>query len=48
MKLKFLFIAILALLAAGCMDSITAVPNAVLTGTGNGISSVVDALIFWD
>ena len=48
MKLKFLFIAILALLATGCAESIIAVPKAVLTGTGNVIGSVVDALIFWD
>ena len=48
MKLKFLFIVILALLASGCAESIVAVPNAVLTGTGNVITSVVDAIIFWD
>ena len=48
MKFKFLFIAILALLATGCAESIIAVPKAVLTGTGNVIGSVVDALIFWD
>jgi hypothetical protein len=48
MKLKFLFIAILALLATGCAEGITAVPNAVLTGTGNVITAVVDTLIFWD
>ena len=48
MKLKFLFIVILALLATGCAESIIAVPKAVLTGTGNVIGSVVDALIFWD
>ena len=48
MKLKFLFIVILALLATGCAESIIAVPKAVLTGTGNVIGSIVDALIFWD
>jgi len=48
MKLKFLFIAILALLAVGCMESITAVPKAVIDGTGNVISSVWDAITFWD
>ena len=48
MKLKFLFIVILALLATGCAESIISVPKAVLPGTGNVIGSVVDALIFWD
>ena len=48
MKFKFLLIAILALLASGCADSIVAVPNAVLDGTGNFIGAVVDTLIFWD
>ena len=48
MKLKFLFIAILALLAAGCMDSITAVPKAAIDGTANFISTVWDAITFWD
>ena len=48
MKFKFLLIAILALLASGCADSIVAVPNAVLDGTGNVITTLVDAIIFWD
>ncbi|MFM1605586.1 MAG: hypothetical protein ACKJRO_01235 [Candidatus Pseudothioglobus sp.] len=48
MKLKLFFIVLLALLASGCAESIVAVPKAVLTGTGNVISSVVDVLIFWD
>ena len=48
MKLKFLFIAIIALLAAGCMDSITAVPKAAIDGTGNFLGSVWDAITFWD
>ena len=48
MKFKLFFIVLLALLASGCAESIVAVPNAVLTGTGNVITSVVDALIFWD
>ena len=48
MKLKFLFIVILALLATGCAESITAVPKAVIDGTGNVISSVWDAITFWD
>ena len=48
MKLKLFFIVLLALLASGCADNILAVPNAVLTGTGNVIGAVVDALVFWD
>jgi len=48
MKLKLFFVVLLALLASGCAESIVAVPNSVLTGTGNVITSVVDAIIFWD
>jgi hypothetical protein len=48
MKVKLFFIVLLALLASGCAESIIAVPKAVLTGTGNVIGTVVDALIFWD
>jgi hypothetical protein len=48
MKLKLFFIVLLALLASGCAESIIAVPAAVLTGTGNFITAVVDAVIFWD
>jgi len=48
MKLKLFFIVLLALLASGCAESIVAVPKAVLTGTGNFIGAVVDAVIFWD
>ena len=48
MKLKLFFIVLLALLASGCAQDILAVPEAVLTGTGNVITSLVDAIIFWD
>ena len=48
MKLKLFFIVLLALLASGCAQDIVAVPEALLTGTGNVISAVVDTLIFWD
>ncbi len=48
MKLKFLFIAILALLAAGCMESIVAVPKAAIDGTASFIGTVWDAITFWD
>ena len=48
MKLKLFFIVLLALLASGCAEEVLAVPKAVLTGTGNILTSVVDAIIFWD
>ena len=48
MKLKLFFIVLLALLASGCAESIVAVPKAIFTGTGNVISAVFDAVIFWD
>ena len=48
MKLKLFFIVLLALLASGCAQDIVAVPAAVLKGTGNVITAVVDTLIFWD
>jgi hypothetical protein len=48
MKLKLFFIVLLALLASGCAQDIVAVPTAILTGTGNVITAVVDTLIFWD
>ena len=48
MKLKLFFIVLLALLASGCAQDIVAVPQAVLTGTGNVITAVVDTLIYWD
>jgi hypothetical protein len=48
MKLKIFFIVFLALLASGCAQEIVAIPKAVLTGTGNVITTIVDTLIFWD
>ena len=48
MKLKLLFIAAMALLASGCAQEIVAIPQAVLSGAGNIITTVVDTLIFWD
>ena len=48
MKLKLFFIVLLALLASGCAESIVAVPKAVLTGTGNVLSAIVDTVVFWD
>jgi hypothetical protein len=40
MKLKFLFIATLALLASGCMESIMAVPSAAVNGVV-GVGSAI-------
>ena len=40
MKLRFLFIAIVAMLVSGCMDTIAAVPAAAV----NGVSSVVGGI----
>ena len=48
MKLKLFFIVLLAMLASGCAQDILAVPEAVLTGTGNVFAAIVDTLIFWD
>ena len=48
MKLKLFFIVLLALLVSGCANEVLAVPEAVLKGTGNVITAVVDTLIFWD
>ena len=48
MKFKLFFIVLLALLASGCAQEILAVPTAVVQGTGNVITAVVDTLIFWD
>jgi len=48
MKLKLFFIVLLALLASGCAQEVLAVPEAILKGTGNVITAVVDTLIFWD
>ena len=48
MKFKLFFIVLMALLASGCAQEVLAVPEAVLKGTGNVITAVVDTLIFWD
>jgi len=48
MKLKLFFIVLMALLASGCAQEVLAVPEAILKGTGNVITAVVDTLIFWD
>ena len=48
MKLKLLCLGLLALFLSGCMDSITAVPKAVIDGGASIVSSVWDAVTFWD
>jgi len=48
MRFKLLFIVLVALLASGCADQVLAVPEAVIGGTVNVITTVADALIFWD
>tara|TARA_B110000008_G_scaffold184703_1_gene183562 strand:- start:723 stop:869 length:147 start_codon:yes stop_codon:yes gene_type:complete len=44
MKLRFLFITVLALLVSGCMDTIMAVPSAAVNGVGNLIGGVWGAV----
>ena len=48
MKLKLLCLGLLVLFLSGCMESITAVPKAVIDGTANVLGSVWDAITFWD
>tara|TARA_B100000767_G_C19428700_1_gene395039 strand:+ start:305 stop:451 length:147 start_codon:yes stop_codon:yes gene_type:complete len=48
MKLRFLFIAIIAVFISGCMDTIMAVPAAAVDVSTNVVSSVWDAITFWD
>ena len=44
MKLRFLFIAVLALLASGCMDTVMAVPAAAVSGVGSAVGGIWGAL----
>ena len=44
MKLRFLFVAVLALLVSGCMDTIMAVPAAAVTGVGNVVGGIWGAV----
>jgi hypothetical protein len=44
MKLRFLFVAVLALLVSGCMDTITAVPAAAVSGVGNVVGGIWGAV----
>ena len=44
MKLRFLFVAIIALLVSGCMDNIMAVPAAAVSGVGTVVGGVWSAV----
>ena len=44
MKLRFLFVAVLALLVSGCMDTIMAVPAAAVNGVGNVVGGILGAV----
>ena len=44
MKLRFLFVAIIALLVSGCMDNIMAVPAAAVSGVGTVVGGVWNAV----
>ena len=44
MKLRFLFIAIMALLASGCMDTMMAVPAAAVSGVGSAVGGIWSAV----
>ena len=44
MKLRFLFIAVMALLASGCMDTMMAVPAAAVNGVGTVVGGVWGAV----
>ena len=44
MKIRFLFIAIMALLVSGCMDTIMAVPAAAVSGVGSVVGGIWSAI----
>jgi hypothetical protein len=44
MKIKFLFIAVLALLISGCMDTVAAVPAAAVNGVSNVVGGIWGAV----
>ena len=44
MKLRFLFVAVLALLVSGCMDTVMAVPAAAVNGVGNVVGGIWGAV----
>ena len=44
MKLRFLFVALMALLVSGCMDNIMAVPAAAVSGVGSVVGGIWSAV----
>ena len=44
MKLRFLFIAMMALLVSGCMDTMMAVPAAAVSGIGSVVGGIWSAV----
>ena len=44
MKLRFLYIAMMALLVSGCMDTMMAVPAAAVSGVGSVIGGIWSAV----
>jgi len=44
MKLRFLFVAMMALLVSGCMDTIMAVPAAAVSGVGTVVDGIWSAV----
>ena len=44
MKLRFLFVAMMALLISGCMDTMMAVPAAAVSGVGSVVGGVWSAV----
>ncbi len=44
MKLRFLFIAVMALLVSGCMDTMMAVPEAAVSGVGTLVGGMWSAV----
>ena len=44
MKLRFLFVAVLAMLVGGCMDTVMAVPAAAVNGVGTVVGGIWGAV----
>ena len=44
MKLRILFVAILAMLVSGCMDTVMAVPEAAVNGVGTVVGGIWSAV----
>ena len=44
MRLRFIFVAMMALLVSGCMDTMMAVPAAAVSGVGNVVGGIWSAI----